>query len=240
MGAFRVDGSGPARFSRPLCVPERLLLTVYGTAPTHLLTIDSSVECREVFMAKWRRLVKRLARQKQRSRRPLVYFGTVAKSTSSGGGYHLHALLWEYLHLPVLLGHTRDVGLGRPDIRQITSPHINAMEVFHATAYVLAQHEPVFGTDHHRRHQPLPTYARRYLAPQRRTLSRYHPDLLSALDRAQDRTISDDALVRAIPRFSYKGPKWRLVERNGELMDEEVPYEEWGKENSSGVQMQAG
>ena len=207
LGAFRIDGSAPWVLTRPLRAQERLLLAVYPTAPTHLLTIDSVEQNRAEFVDRWRRLVKRINRSKQRSRKPLIYVGSVAKSSSGGGGYHLHALLWKYLHLPVLIGDTRDVGLGKPDIQQIVSPHRNAFDVFSATAYVLAQHQPVFGTDHHLRHEPLPPYARRYLIPQRRTLKDHHSDLLSAMDRAFDRPVTDDALVRAVPRFSYKGPR---------------------------------
>ena len=58
----------------------------------------------------WCRLVKRLNRNKPR-RAPLIYVAQAARSHGDGG-FHLHALLWEYL-----LG--EHVKLARPILRVV-------------------------------------------------------------------------------------------------------------------------
>ncbi len=189
-------------FSRPLTHAERLAVAISAIAPSHFLTIDSRHHDRDAFVASWRRLVKRLARLRGRSRRPLIYVATIAKSKRPNGGYHLHALLWEYLHLPVLRKHVRASGLGHPDIRHVPSPGADYTQVLRVTAYVLGQHEPVFGNRHSGRHYPRRQGARRYLLPQRATLRNHHPSLLAALERAESLTVTDDVLVRAVPKFS--------------------------------------
>jgi hypothetical protein len=233
-------------FSRRLTSQERVAVAVAGTAPTHLLTIDSAVTDRAQFAAGWRRVVKRLARLRQRSRRPLIHVATIARSGSGGGGYHLHALLWnEYLHHPVLGKHCREAGLGGPNIQQLPAAGANFFEVLRATTYVLGQHEALFGSDHHRRHRALPPCARSYLAPQSGTLAAFHPELLAALGRATDRSVTDDELVAAVPLFSSdngcsnKSDKscsnntslGRLVlNGHGNMVVERVPYEQWSSE----------
>lgn len=203
------------RLTRPLTPAERIALAVAGTEPTHLLTIDSALRDRSAFDRAWRQLAKRVARRRP-YKPPLAYFGTVAQGEGSGG-FHLHMLLWDFLYAPMLIGQTRAVGLGHPDIKQIGATvlrgrppetlsaverHQLSIDQLQTAAYIVNQHEPAFGRPHHQRHQPRAVGRRRYLYPQRKTLALAQPKLLAALDAARSPTVSDEELIRQLPRFS--------------------------------------
>lgn len=199
--AFAIEDRLP--FSQSLTPKERMAIAITSARPTNLLHIHSLLD-RPSFMHRWRRWVRRMERA--RRKRPLIYVATVAKSRRSNGGHHAHVLLWEYLHLPVLKQHCREVRFGRePQIRQL--PPNDLMEVFLPVTYVLGQHEPVFGTTHHYRHEPLPKGARAILLPQRSTLRAKNTKLLDALTSAEDPSVSDFDLVQACPVFSNKKRK---------------------------------
>ena len=200
---------------RTLTPGERLSLAVALTLPTHLLTIDSTYATPTELHAAWRRLVKRVNRQN--GNRDWIYFATVSRSSCGGGGYHVHALLWNFIYLPRLLGHTRKVGLGKPQIEQLdtatrricrmldppcTARHLRLVDAVKAAAYVIGQHEPVFGSTQHLRHVCRLRWNRRYIYPQRRTLERNLPELLAALERARDPTAADDRMLFPGPKFS--------------------------------------
>lgn len=204
--------------ARPLTEMERLTVAIATMArPTHFLTLDSPPGVDHTQAAcEWGKLTKRIVRSRS-TRRPLIYVGSIAQS--GAGGYHAHMLLWEHLHLGMLRGHLRELRLGRPCIRHIpttTFPagpltiedHVtslcNLAEVGRTTAYVLGQHEPVFGSDHHRRHAARQRSKRRYLRPLAPTLETHKPELLAAVEAAKDRTVTDVQLVRGVPMFSNR------------------------------------
>ena len=195
---------GHDTFPRRLTDQERLTIAVASTYPDRTLTVDSAIQDRQEFHRKLRALIKRINRMKGRPAQPFIYVGTVARSNQGEGGYHFHALIWEYLQAAVLHGFCRDLGLGHPHLEPLPAPRENFCAIFAATSYVLGQHHEVFGSQPHHRHEPLPSGARSYLAPQDRTLAKANPELLAALKRARSRSVSDDALIGATPRFSYR------------------------------------
>lgn len=199
--------------SRKMRRPERIALAVAGCAPSHLITFDSTYDDRDDFMEAWRRLVRRIERWQKG---PWIYVATVARSDGQAG-YHAHVLAWSYLRIEVLGRHARESGLGpQPDIQMIAQPVSDEAQItelldfqnaLDTTVYVLGQHDPIFGSTDHVRHQQLPAGSRRWLLPHRSTLKARHPELLDALDVAQDRSASDDDLVSSLPVFSrYRKP----------------------------------
>ncbi len=187
-------------FGRPLTLAERLCLGVVAAKPTHHLTLDSADLSMPSAGRAWSLLLRRLHRSRN-SRKRLVYLAVAARSTS-GAGAHLHVLCWEYIHAPMLGGHARKVGFGWPHIQRIPTSDEDLLGAMDSVAYVLGQHQPVFGTHHEQRHLPRGKGQWRFRYPQRRILQQYNPNLLSALDRAQSQKLSDKQLVEALPMFS--------------------------------------
>lgn len=107
----------------------------------------------------------------------------------------------------MLHGIARRVGFGSPDIHEI-APTIE--DRLFATVYICGQTEPVFGSDHHRRHGTRERWSPRFSRTGDEVLKERNPELLSALKRAKDRSVSDEELVAALPRFissnEVKGP----------------------------------
>jgi hypothetical protein len=176
--------------TRALSDLERLAIAVAATRPLQMMNINSELS-RNDFMVGFQNLKKRLLS----GRRPLVYFGSVARGIGPAG-YHGHFLLWSYIHYATLHGHVRDLGLGRLHGARIDYDRPQDLPGLRVTTYVLGQQEGVFLTTEHDRHRDRPKSTRRFMHPQRRTLERERPKLLTALDLAKDPTLSDVALFQ--------------------------------------------
>ena len=188
---------------------ERFVVAVIAAHPTHTLTIHSQDASRSEMTALFRRLVKRINRSliKRSPRRstPLIYVATAACAQGSTR-YHVHVLLWDYLHAPVVIGHCKALGLGKPQLRQLPADRTD-VNYWNQVAYVMTQHEPAFGTRHHQRHEPLVRSGRQFMYPQDATLRAHCPQLLSALGDANDPTLSDETLCARLPKFSRRGTR---------------------------------
>jgi hypothetical protein len=179
---------------RRLTGAERRAVAIAGAAPTHLMTLNSASLDREEIGPSWARFKKQLQR---RHNRTLIYLAAPARSTR-GGGFHLHVLLWGFLPAPMLHGIARRVGFGSPHIHRI-APTVE--DRLFATVYVCGQTEPVFGSDHHRRHRTRERWSPRFSRTSDKVLKEKNPELLSALERSKDCSISDRELVAALPTF---------------------------------------
>src|SRR5579875_1134189 len=189
----------------PMTTIERRIVAVISARPTHTLTVHSGSASRAEMAAQFRRLVKRLnrglAKRSPQNPKPLIYVATLASAQNSGR-YHVHALLWGYLHAVVLLGHCRDLGLGKPKLRRLPAEPTGDLNYWQQVVYVIAQNEPAFGYHKHRLNEERHPWSRRLLTPQKATLARHCPHLLSALDAANDPAVSDEALLSLLPTFS--------------------------------------
>ena len=107
-------------------------------------------------------------------------------------------LLWGYLHATMLHGQARAVGFGPPHIEQIEPGAHNVLKV---VRYVCGQTESVFGSREHERHQDRQRWGRSFIHSGRATLKARNHKLLSALDLAQDGSVSDFELLERLPRF---------------------------------------
>lgn len=176
-----------------------MLVAVVSAKPTIFLTLHSKDKCRHAMTRDFRCLVKRLNRDRRSC--PLIYVATVARA-DGGTGYHVHALVWRYIHAGSLGGHCTDLGLGSPDLHPLACEHPGDLDSWMQVSYVLTQHDTAFGYTQHDRHEPVPKYGRKLLYPQARTLATHCPDLLSAMKTATDPAVSDETLCSLLPRFS--------------------------------------
>jgi hypothetical protein len=174
---------------RPLTLMERMALSVAACRPTHFLTIDSSLD-RAEFGRCFAKLKKRLRRDRYQ---PLVYVATLASGLGDGG-CHAHLVLWKSLCFNRLAWQVEDVGFGQCRLSPVESYEEATGTPIRLASYVLGQHEPVFRSRHHVRHQERAKFARRFSHPQRPTLGRYHPELLAALDLAKNPAVTDQDL----------------------------------------------
>ena len=186
---------------RPFTLAERFFFALAVAPPSHLLTLNSAEDGPKVGEV-WPLFKKRMNRALT-GKRPFIYFGTRANG-HGGGGEHLHVLLWDFFPANSVHRQTRELGLGNPDIQKITHFHQDPIRTALPIRYVLAQHTPIFGTDIHLRHQPRNIAQRRWFYPQRATLAKHEPELLSALDRAKSPSASDFELVRAASSFTNR------------------------------------
>jgi hypothetical protein len=184
---------------------ERRVVAVISAHPTHTMTLTSASSTHEEMADQFRGVVKHLNRwlEKRSPQNPkrLVYVATLASARDSGR-YHAHALLWTYVHAPTLHGICREVGLGRPTLRKLPDRPAGDIHYWTQVAYVLTQDEPAFGTEKHLENESRPVSARRLLYPQRATLERHCPQLLSALEDANDPTVPGETLLSRLPNFS--------------------------------------
>jgi hypothetical protein len=193
----------------PLGVPmtkvERRIIAVIAAQPTHTLTVDSQLASHPEMAAAFRLLVKRLnrglAKRSPMNPKSLIYVASLASARNSGR-FHVHALLWSYIHAPVLHGHCGDLGLGKPKLRRLPGEPTGDANYWQQVVYVMGQNEPAFGFRKYRSNEPPPLGARRLLTPRRATLDRHCPQLLSALDIANDPTVPDETLLSRLPKFS--------------------------------------
>ena len=180
---------------RRLSKLERLTLAVASTHPTHLLTLTSKLRTRAQFIDSFETFKLLVALNSSQPDRPLVYFGSLAHSYGEAG-WHAHLLIWRWPHIWSYRGHATQAGLQNPHAKQIGPTLVDRLNT---TAYVLSQHEPVFGSDKHLENQPLDKYAHRYLRPQDGALAEHHPNLFRALGMANDQSLSDQELCRDLP-----------------------------------------
>lgn len=174
---------------------ERACFAIANAEPTNFSTLSSQSMSRKEATAAWTALRKRINRRKTK-KGPLIYVAVTACSTDHDG-FHVHALLWEYLHAEaLLLGPARDLGFGRIQIQRIDP---TPDDWTHTTAYALGQHQPVFGSKDYQRHKGKQKSARRYSIPHAKTLKLHCPKLLSGLELARNRTVSDLELYRKLP-----------------------------------------
>lgn len=177
---------------------ERIVVALLPSPPSAMLTLHGPRDGSEMGQT-WIKFKKRMNRARNRSR-PFIYLGTRADGLGAGGE-HLHLLLWDYLWKDSLARQTRELGLGSPCIRSVTSDPLDPIRPAWPIAYVLGQQQPIFGTEHHHRHKPRAKYQRRLLVPQRATLAEHQPELLSALEAAKSPSISDAELLSRVPFF---------------------------------------
>lgn len=192
---------------RAMTSTERHVVAVISAHPTHTLTLHSKDASHPEMAALFRLLVKRLNRHRAKRRPldpiPLIYVATVPQ-TRGAAGYHVHAVLWEYIHAPTLIGHCKDLGLGKPKLRKLPESPVGDLDYWQQVTYVLAQQEPAFGSDEDQRHENRPRSARRLLYPQKPTLQRHCPQLLSGLEAANDKAVPDETLLARLPTFSRR------------------------------------
>jgi len=190
---------------RPMTSTERRVVAVISAHPTHTLTLHSRDASHPEMTALFRRLIKRLnrylAHRKPLAPVPVIYVATVPRARGSDG-HHVHAILWDYIHAPTLIGHCKDLGLGKPKLGKLPASSVGDLDYWQQVTYVLAQQEPAFGSDEDRRHENRPRSARRLLYPQKPTLQRHCPQLLSGLEAANDKAVPDETLLSRLPTFS--------------------------------------
>lgn len=195
------------QWGRPLSRRERQVIAIAQASPRGYLTLDTQGMSRdEIAVASarlWQNIDRAMNRRRKTPRR-VIYFACLARS--SARGWHLHALLWDYVPRdPVLLPQSKKLGFGGVDIKPIRpmtpncSPGDVRTDAFHIAAYVIGQYHRVFGNDVHARHAPCPKGKRKYLTPQSSTIQRHEPRLFHRLAQAKDRSVSDDALCRDWP-----------------------------------------
>jgi hypothetical protein len=175
---------------------ERLTLAVASSRPSQHLVVTSQLD-REDFTRQLRSLFKRITRHSG----PFAYVAVTADGHGDGG-YHAHILLWKYQHLPPLIGFAKDLGLGGVKIKAVSQNRQSALTV---TSYVFGQGSKVFLNDSDM-NVTREKGKRRYLTPQRGTLEKLHPELLAALDLANDQSLSDVGLAQALPYLDNSDP----------------------------------
>jgi hypothetical protein len=183
--------------SRPLSIAERMTIAVCHARPTGSITFDSRDLDSKQSRNRFSRLIKRLIRS--RRGRKLGYLAFPACSNGHSG-WHIHLLVWDYIDSRPLTRHANELGFGRPQIDYIDD--LSDLNYFRKVAYHFRQTEEAFGRTHGNRHEKRPKGARRYLMPLPKTLQQVNPKLLSAVDMAKDKSVSDLELLRACPLFS--------------------------------------
>lgn len=177
---------------------ERIALAVTSTRPTHFLTLQTVGANQKELAKTFPLMKKRIGRRKSRPDLPVIYFSVFAQGLGAAG-CHLHLLLWDYPPMPMYHGQAKALGLGNVHVERITPS--TPENVLRVVSYALGQQEPVFGTTPHRHHQPRAKHQRRWGCQQRKTLEEHKPELLSALDLAKDKSVSDQSLVAELPTF---------------------------------------
>jgi hypothetical protein len=192
-----------------LTIRERLALTVTDTGPTHHLTLSGPATKSSV-RDLWPTFYRRWNRSRDTRNAPVIYFGCEAQGLGDGGP-HLHLLLWEMPWLARVQKHARELGLGA-HVERIAADTDDPMVSLGVVRYILGQHESVFGSREHERHQQKRRSGRRWTHPQRRTLEQHHPRLLAALDLAKDRSVSDLEMFQRLPTFTSNRGRLRWLD----------------------------
>ncbi len=199
---LRDEGS----LQRPLSQAERICIAVAHAEPTHSITLTSKDLDHEGAAKAFAVWLKQINRRRSRSY-PFIYFGTIARSKEGEGGAHIHLLAWEFLR--------EDVGQGQSrvsDEATFATWPIQALcgsSALSRSPMPVGQHESVFGSTNHRSNEPLPKNKRAHLVPQASTIAQVQPQLLSGLELAKDRSVSDIELLEALPILvrGYRGKR---------------------------------
>lgn len=188
------------RYHRRLTRGERMCLALLARRPpTHHLTWSGPEGgSRDDLLRIWERARKRLGRQRGT---PLLYVGCVVRAAGAGR-WHLHVLLWRYVHRATLLGWSREWGLGWPKITRVPDVDRDLIGAADVVSYVLGQHSAVFGNNAHHRHEARSPGDHRFIKPHLETFASHEPEVFAALKTALDPKVTDDALAAAVPRFS--------------------------------------
>jgi hypothetical protein len=181
--------------SRPLTRAERRTIAVCHARPTGAMTLDSRDLDSKGVRSAFSKLTRRL--RNMRFGKSLSYFAVPACSTGHDG-WHIHCLVWDFIPKETLRRHARAVGFGGAEIK--TLRELGELDYFRMIAYHLRQNDDVFGITKRHRHKPQPKWARSYLYS-----VEDNPKLLSALNMARDKSVSDIELLRACPLFSNQG-----------------------------------
>lgn len=203
-----------SRSGVPLSPHERLTLAVTAARPERFLTLDSLALSYDQAAAAFHALIKNLNR-KPKVAAPIIYFACIARSTGHEG-HHVHALLWTFLHQPTLIGAASELGFGKTSHIKACPTSSPAVRL-NAVGYVLGQKESVLDSEQHLRHEPHPPRKRHFLYPQRETLATHAPQLLSALEQARDRTVTDAELISAASLFRSTNNGSQLIQRRGPI-----------------------
>jgi hypothetical protein len=177
---------------RPLSMPERRTIALCHARPTGAMTLDSRDLDSKGVRSAFSRLMRRLGRWRQG--KALSYFAIPACSTGHDG-WHIHCLVWDFIPKETLRRHARAVGFGGAKIK--TLRELGELDYFRMIAYHLRQNNDVFGITERHRHKPQPKGAHSFLYS-----AEGNPKLLSALNMAKDKSVSDIELLRACPLFS--------------------------------------
>lgn len=190
---------------RSLSQAERICIAVAHAEPTHAITLTSKDLDHDGAAKAFAVWLKQINRLRTRSY-PFIYFGTIARSKEGEGRAHIHLLAWEFL--PKTWVRDR-AGFGRGHIRYLADPGTLRFERFVPVTYAVGQHESVFGSINHRSNEPLPKNKRAHLVPQASTIAQVQPQLLSGLELAKDRSVSDIELLEALPILvrGYRGKR---------------------------------
>ena len=184
--------------SRRFTKRERIAVGVMIGEPTHTLDISSEILCQTEFSGALDDFWKRINRDRKH---PFVYVGSTATTLTEGVGIHFHGLTWEYVPYGILAKHARETGLGLVGEPKFIGEW-KADARASAVTYRLRQTESIFGSTNHNKNKKPEKYTKTLLRPARKTLEALNPNLLSGLERAQSRSVSDEELLLSVPFFN--------------------------------------
>ena len=187
---LRDEGS----LQRPLTQAERICVAVAHAEPTHAVNLTSRDLDHEGAARAFAIWLKQINRRRTRSY-PFTYFGAIAQSKESKGGAHIHLLAWEFL--PKTWVRDR-AGFGRGHIRYLADPGNSSSTASCRSPMPLADANRCLA---------LPITAAMSRCPrtsgptssQASTIAQVQPQLLSGLQLAKDRSVSDIELLEALP-----------------------------------------
>jgi len=184
--------------SRSFTKRERIAIGVMIGEPTHTLDISSQILGRPEFSDAMDDFWKRINRDRNH---PFIYVGSTAKTLKEGSGFHFHGVTWEFVPHAILAKHARETGLGhvhRPHHIEAWKPDARAS----AVTYRLRQHESVFGSVDHKENERPAKHTKSLLRLANKSLEAQNPNLLSGLQMAQSRTVTDEELLLSVPFFN--------------------------------------
>ena len=170
--------------------------------PSHSVTLTSKLASPEATSESFVKFRKRIEHELDR---PFIYFATLTKSRTGDAGWHSHKVHWNgFIHVSKIRTHAVASGF---QLRHKVA-HLSAntrLEQFDSLAYLPPQHERVFDSHVHPRHDPRRKGGRTSQKPHDKTLAKHQPKHLSAINRAQDPSIPDHELAAQPPFFICGG-----------------------------------
>ena len=190
-----------------LSTSERYVIAVgAGAPPAHSLTLTSALACPAEANESFAKFRKRIEYE---IGSPFIYFATLAKSAKGHAGWHFHIVHWNgFIHVNKIRAHALGSGFEKW-VKVDYLPRKTALEQLDILAYLPRQHERVFDSHVHARHEPRRKGGRTIQKPHDKTLAKHQPKLLSAINRARDPSIPDHQLVAPLPIF-IGGGGWVL------------------------------